>query len=386
MSKKRILFIIPSLVGGGAERSLLNLLNFIDYTTYFIDLAVVSYKGVYINSVPEDVNVIPLFKNDFLVRFLSVLQKKIGFIFPFKYVVNKKLTGNYDKSICYVDGNFTDLLNMMSSPGIKLTWVHSSYQSYSNFAKYYKNDNYKKKIINTRYKMLDGIIFVSQDCKDEFINIFGKYDFMPVVYNIIDENNLYKKAKEFYPEESDGRIEFVAVGSLYPVKGYYNLIMASKKLLNHGYDFKVRILGDGYLKSKLIKKVKELELTNNVMFMGFKRNPYPYIKNADIFIMTSFSEALPVSLMEAILLEKPVLVTNCSGCRELVHNGHYGLMAEQNIDSIYQKMKFYLDNPLEIDNYREKSKQKSKDIKDCITVSKNIEILNRGLNSESASN
>ena len=90
-SKSKILFLIPSLVGGGAERTLVNILNHLNTDKSFeITLAVVAYTGVYKNQIPENVKVIPLFKNNSLVRILAFLQKKLGFKYFFKKRVEKK--------------------------------------------------------------------------------------------------------------------------------------------------------------------------------------------------------------------------------------------------------------------------------------------------------
>ena len=72
--------------------------------------------------------------------------------------------------------------------------------------------------------------------------------------------------------------------------------------------------------------------------LGFIKNPYPYIALSDAFVMPSLSEALPTALCEAMILKKPVIVTDCSGCREIVNNGEFGLIAEQNDSDLAEKM------------------------------------------------
>ena len=99
--KKSILFIIPSLMAGGAERTLINLLKRIDYSLYQIDLLVVLNQGKYLNEVPRSVELIPLFNNKHFVRILSYLQKKIGFNYVYRYIISRRVTKNYDIGISF---------------------------------------------------------------------------------------------------------------------------------------------------------------------------------------------------------------------------------------------------------------------------------------------
>ena len=263
---------------------------------------------------------------------------------------------------------------MMRSPGNKVSWVHSSYESYSNFSKFYQNNRYKTKLINNRYQKLDAIVFVSQDSKKEFINVFGEFPKMPVVYNIVNEKNILAQKNAFEVEKSS-IITFVTIGSLYPVKAYDKLIHASKLLVDKGLKFKVQILGKGFLERELKALVSSLGLEKTIDFVGFKPNPYPYLDASDIFIMTSKSEALPVSLMEAMILGKPIIVTNCSGCRELVGNGKFGQMAEQTNKSIADKMEFLIQKKEDLGYYSDLSKRGASLFKDDIVLKKNISIL-----------
>lgn len=227
--EKNILFIIPSLVGGGAERTLINLLHKIDYKKYNIDLLVVSNNGEYLTQIPTQVNKISLFYNDFLVRILAHLQKKIGFTYFFKYIMNRKVNKEYDVAISFLDSNFTDLIFYLKCDCKRYTFVHSSYKTYNNFAKFYKNEKYRTKLINYRYKKLDAIYFVSQDAMDEFVETFGELNKMGVIYNIVDAMNVKRKSVDIeLPKQK--HFHFVAIGSLLPVKGFDKLVKAAKVL------------------------------------------------------------------------------------------------------------------------------------------------------------
>ena len=333
-NKTKVLFLIPSLVGGGAERTLINILKNIDYLLFDVHLVVVDYNGIYCKEVPKQVKVVPLFSNTKLVRILSYIQKKTGIN---KIIVNsflKKIDTNYDTAISFLDSNFTDLLFEIPNVTKTITWVHSSYKTNNNFYKFYKNESYKKQLIANRYSKLDTIVFVSDDAKTEFNEIFGTFKKMPVIYNFMDEKNIHLKAKCFQVKKESNTIKFIAVGSLFPVKGYDLLILAASKLKETGVKFKIDIYGRGFLKEELSNLIKTHKLENYVELKGFVSNPYPYIKDADVFIMSSKSEAMPMALCEAMILGKPVLVTNCSGCREVVNYGEFGLMSNANMEDL----------------------------------------------------
>ena len=337
-NKTKVLFLIPSLAGGGAERTLINILKNIDYFLFDVHLVVVDYNGIYCKEVPKQVKVLPLFSNTKLVRALSLIQKRMGFN---KLVVNrflKKTDNSYDTAISFLDSNFTDLLFQIPNINKKITWVHSSYKTNKNFYKFYKKESYRKQLIAHRYAKLDAIVFVSHDAKTEFEEIFGSFKNMIVIYNFMDEKNIHLKANSFEVKKEFNTIKFIAVGSLFPVKGYDLLILAATKLKETGIKFKIDIYGQGFLKEELLDLIKAHNLQKHVELKGFVSNPYPYIKNTDVFIMSSKSEAMPMALCEAMILGKPVIVTNCSGCREVVNYGEFGLMADINIEDLTTNM------------------------------------------------
>jgi glycosyltransferase involved in cell wall biosynthesis len=372
--KRKLLFLIPSLTGGGAERTLINLLQKLDYSKFDVDLVVVLKEGVYLQSVPKEVNCIYLFHNMMLVRTLGLLQKKTGFNYILKKVTENKIRDQYDLGISFLDGNFTDLLFFMKGLKKRYTWVHSSYKTNSNFAKFYANEKYVQKLKKERYGQLDGIYFVSNDAKEEFIEVFGEYPKMKVLYNFIDSESVLQKAK-MNVEAKHNMFEFVALGSLLSVKGFDRLIRASKIVKENGFDFKVSILGSGMEKKNLEALVSDNDLNSNIVFVGFVSNPYPLLKRGDIFIMSSVSEALPTVLCEAMILGKATLVTNCSGCREIVANGEYGLMAEQNDQSLAENMIKYLSNPDVITYFEKQSNLRSQLFDDKLVLEAYNKIL-----------
>ncbi len=354
MSKRRILFLIPSLRGGGAERTLINLLHKINYDRYDIDLVVVSKIGHYINELPEEVGVRYLFKNNFLVRVLGFLQRTFNIEWFFKHKMSA-IDKKYDVGISFLDSNYTDLLFYSDSIDKRVAFVHGSYLSHSNYEKLYKYDRYRKKMLVKRYSNLDGIYFVSHDSMSDFIELFGEFPEMGVVYNMIDRENVVRKSSLDSGIFDKTIFNFMAAGSLIPIKGFDRLIRASNIVRNNGYEFQVHIAGAGPEEKHLKQLIRDFELSDTVTLHGFVKNPYPMMKTSDVFVMSSVSEALPTVLCEAMILGVPTLVTNCSGCRGLVESGKYALMAEQDDRDYADKMMELMDD----DQLRERLSEKS---------------------------
>jgi glycosyltransferase involved in cell wall biosynthesis len=375
--KKKILFLIPSLAGGGAERTLINILNKLSNDVSLeITVGVVVHVGEYVNQIPANVKVVPLFNNNYLVRILAFLQKKIGFSYFFKKIVQKKLNAKYDAAISFLDSNFTDLLFFLPHASKRISWVHSSYKSNMNFYKFYKDISYREQLIKNRYSKLDTIVFVSEDAKSEFVSLFGTYNQMPVIYNLLDEESVHSKSTQLNEESNRSEIfTFIAAGSLFPVKGYDKLIDAAKILKESQLEFKIDIYGQGFLKEVLESQILKSGLDQCVSLRGFVKNPYPLIAAADVFMMTSISEAMPMALCEAILLGKPTLVTNCSGCREVVDYGKYGMMVEQTPKAIAEGMKRFILNADYVKQYKLKARERSLVFLDKTILNKIKEII-----------
>lgn len=335
---RKIMFLISSLGGGGAEKVLVNLLSKIDYDKYEVDLVVVSGYGIYFKDIPKNVKVIVLFKNLFLVRMLTFFYVKYNINFFWKFIVRRKIVKKYDVAISFADSSYTDLLFYIKLiPKKLITWVHSSYNSYSNFSRKYRG-NYKQRVINERYSRLNTLVFVSQDSFKSFQEIFGNQFNSKVIYNIIDEQQVKIKSEEYTLEKTE-LTKIILMGSLLPVKGYELLISAAEILKNENVSFVIEILGDGPLKNNLNQLINSKGLQKHVFLRGFKSNPYPILKSADIFCMTSLSEALPTALCEAMILGIPVCVTNCNGCSEVVDHGKYGEIVDINPNSIANGLK-----------------------------------------------
>lgn len=360
MIKTKILIIIPSLSSGGAEKALVKMLKYFDYSKYEVHLCVVIRKGVYFDDIPNNVKISTIFNFSYFAKLFEIFHIKLKCNFLYRQFVRYKIKDTYDVGISFQDSSYTDLLFFLNDRiKKKIAWIRSSYQSYINYSKYL-NKRYINLIINERYKKLDAIVFVSNDAMKEFINVFGVFSRMEVIYNLMDVESVKIKAKDKTYRVIDNNIcNIVALGSLYPVKGYDKLIYAADLLKKDGIKFKINIIGDGFLRKRLLELVNNLGLKKEIDFIGYLSNPYPLLSLSDIYIMTSLSEALPNALCEAMILGLPVIATNCSGCREVLDNGLFGMMVEQTPEDIYEGLKEMITNKDLRKGYVKKSLERS---------------------------
>jgi glycosyltransferase involved in cell wall biosynthesis len=140
------------------------------------------------------------------------------------------------------------------------------------------------------------------------------------------------------------KINIVSVGRLNYQKGFDIAIEACKQLKKDGYDFVWNILGEGEERGKLEKMIKEYHLEDMFILGGIKENPYPYIKQADIYVQPSRFEGKSIAIDEAKILNKPILVTNFSTAKDQINDQINGLIVDMNPECIYNGIKQLIDS------------------------------------------
>lgn len=144
---------------------------------------------------------------------------------------------------------------------------------------------------------------------------------------------------------SENRIpQFISIGRLHSRKGYHKLMKAHAKLLQDGFEHSVLIIGDGEELPNLLQQQKKLGVEKTFVFAGNKMNPYPDLKNADFFIMPSESEAWPLVIAEALILQKPIIATKVGDVETMIENQKTGYLIHYDTDEIYSAMKEFLTN------------------------------------------
>ena len=354
---KKILFLLTNLSGGGAEKVLIDILRHTDFTRYEVDLLLVVKEGVYLTSVPNDVKVYSLYENRGLKYKLHfALSRYWGLDYFQRSLVQKKVKGRYDAIVSFMEGiplKFHKYLLGRTKKNI--SWVHLDLLKHHYTVKYFRND--EERLL---YEKMQQVFFVSNDACQSFKDLFGLVvGPFQTIYNPIDKANIERlSAIRIINKE---RFTICTVGRLTYQKRYDRLLRLAKRLKDEKREVDFWLLGIGPLEEDLKKTASELGVETIVKFLGFQQNPYPYIKSADLFLSTSMAEGYPLVICEALCLEKPIVATNVTGPREILRDSEYGLLAEEDDESIYKAVCRMLDDKNLRVHYIEKAREKKKD-------------------------
>ncbi len=347
MAKKRILFMMPALPGGGAEKVLIDILKNFDYTKYDVTLFLEYRQGIYLDDIPSQVELLHLHKeNNLWFQRLHRRLSERGWYAKFhelfyRPMLLRLLKGRYfDTIISFMEGAAVKFHSYIIDKADKnVSWVHIDFKK-KHWSIAFFND---KEDEHAAYKKMDNVVFVSEDAKCSFEEMYTlPQDSAKVIYNMIDCDEIRRLAQ--ITDIQKEKFTICMVGRLNQQKRYDRAIEVAKKLVDSGYDFELWILGEGELESDLHKQVATYALENVVLFKGFIKPAYSYIKQADIFLNTSESEGYPLTMCEALCLGRPIVATNITGAREILDNSKYGLLVDETVDSIYQGIKMLIDN------------------------------------------
>lgn len=321
---KRVLFAIHSLGFGGAERSLVNLLNELPQDKYEIDLMLFQHKDGFGSQLPEWVNVLetpfeigrlydPMFSRG-KFRFAKIAgticskivgrKKKAQKAFRWRNVYVKRIKPiekHYDVAVAYVGSEIMYFIRDCVSADRKLVWIHNDYRT----AGYSRRDD------EPYFKDMDAIVSVSDKCVDVLREEFPEYQSkMHYIENITSSTVVRKMAQLYTPEEyRKGACNILSIGRLWPQKGFDMAIDAAAVLKKKGLDFCWYVIGIGSLEEKLKKQIQELGLEQNFILLGSRKNPYPYIRDCSVFVQPSRYEGKSVALDEAKIMCAPIVAT-----------------------------------------------------------------------------
>lgn len=345
--KKNILFVIPHLDGGGAERVLIDILNQINSEKFKITLLVFQKHGVYLNKIPNNVRTI------YISEFIPINKIYYSIIespeFFYDFIMSNLVKEKFDIEIAFLEGYATKFIAYSTNKkSKKIAWVHIDMLKL-----HWTKSIFKKQEEELCYNKFDDLVFVSNDAKVGFSKLFNNNSRSNVIYNpIISTNIINESIKE---DISFNKFTIISIGRLDYQKGFDRLIKAHAKLVKK-YDHQLIILGEGHLKEELISLINSLGVSNSVVLKGFISNPYPYLKASDLFVSSSLSEGYPLVVCEALILEKPIICTNVSGSNEVLGNGKYGLLCDNSEQGILNSLECIFSNKEELVVLREKAK------------------------------
>lgn len=351
--KKKILFMVSSMNIGGVEKSLLSLLAVIPKEKYEITILTLDKKGGFLEYIPNNVKLIeaewfkyikPIIMDspqNIIKRYIKNYEflKILSFIYSYfktkktndRYIYYKHVLKSipeckekYDVAIAYAGP--TEIIDAYISHKVKaekkIAWVHFDISKHK----------INKKLYNNLYERFNKIFAVSNECKKKLDEIIPAVrNKSEVLFNIVSED-LINEMSESYVDFDDNYkgIKIITVGRLSKEKGQDLAIKALAKLKKDRYDVKWYCIGDGNSRREFERLIKEYNLEGDFLLLGSTSNPYPYIKNADIYVQTSRHEGYCLTLAEAKALNKPIVTTDFIGAYEQIKNNENGIIVSCN--------------------------------------------------------
>lgn len=367
MKRKNLLILIESLSGGGAEKVLSTLLQNLELNQFEVTLCCFSDVGKYKEVVLPYVYYTSILPDSSIIKGwrLFIYKLKHHLIYnwlPLKWIYQWFIPHHADIEIAFVEGFATKLLAHSSNKKAKrIAWVHCDMQQFHWTKSIYNNNiDAEEKV----YKKYHQIITVSQTAQKAFQNEFKNVTTpIKTLYNPINSLEIIEKSKEkiFFPLKNKDIIRLVSIGRFTTAKAYDRLLRIINKFIFGNYPIELWILGDGEQRNLLETYIKENHLENVVTLWGFQDNPYAYLAQCDLFVCSSISEGYSTAVTEALILGIPVITTNCSGMDELLKGGECGIITENSEEALYKGLKQLLDNPTQLQFYKEKAIERGKD-------------------------
>lgn len=354
-SKKiKILFRHRSMEMGGVEKVMLSVLNNLDPEKFEMTVLLNLNQGELRNDFPAHVRKVFLakgkedFSSNALLQKFQLFQRKMK-LEKFRKnpeIVDKEiLKEQFDVEIAMTYNDFEAVLNSTNKNSKKIGWFHSEIDVP-------KMQPLVPKILE-QFPKFDHMIYCSEKIMKLMHQNYPNLQYPPesVIINAIPVKEIKKKSEEKITDLAN-KPAFVSVGRLHTRKGYHKLMEAHHRLLKDGFEHSVMIIGDGEELPNLLAQQKKLGVEKTFIFAGNKMNPYPYIKNADFFIMPSESEAWPLVLAEALVLQKPTIATDTGDVASMMDDRKTGYLISYKTEKIYLAMKEFLTNPELVENLR----------------------------------
>lgn len=354
MNKPRIVIVAPHLIAAGVETSLINLLKELERYDLSITLLLARRAGAFLDRVPSSVTVreiemptnarAQLFRGGFIAsvrhyartfHFLSLIRlifnrlssKEIPELLDGFEMIPKE-RGEFDIAIAYhIHMPFIPKYvseNIMANK--KIAFVHNDLRI----------SRLNIRPMRTTLMSFSRIFAVSSGIAEEMRKALPECaDRISVFLNILDTEDILRKAEiDLAPFAGYEGKHLLTVARLESQKGIDIAIDAFAKCASRKLGAKWFIIGAGSLEKKLMKKAQKLGVADSFIFLGERKNPYPYVKSCDLYIQPSRHEGLCVSVQEARVLGKPIIVSDVVGLRELIEDGRTGKIVACESDSI----------------------------------------------------
>lgn len=348
----KVLFFIPNLAHGGAERVLVNLVNHMDHNKFDITVQTMFDVGIYRDKLCKQVRYIGGFPWYFRGN------TKVFKLFTPKQLYKMYIKEKYDVIISYLEGSSARVISGCTDEKTKLiNWIHIELQNKKYAAQVFRSMDEA----TICYKKFDRIVCVSQTVKESFERMFSVNVPVEVYYNTVETNVIRERAKETVDDVffEKNEINIISVAKLMKSKGYDRLVNVQRKLRDEGFNTHIYIVGKGEEQSHLERMIENNHLAKSWTFIGFRENPYKYVKNADLYVCSSRKEGFSTAVTEALIVGTPVVSTDCSGAKELLgYHDEYGLVTENSEEGLYSGIKKMISNEKMMEYYAKQSKRR----------------------------
>lgn len=349
MMKKKILFIMPSMFIGGAERSLLGLLEHMDYNKVDVSVFLYRHEGEFLPFIPPqvellppmeayatfDVPIKPLLLSKKMVfgaaRLLSKLMLRLhcltsgeerGVWMSMQYTARflqpllPRIPGQYDLAVMFL-GVADTLINKVDAK-VKLTWCHTDYDTLFP----------SRKMDLETYGKVDGIVGVSEDCARKIRSFYpelaGK---VLTVENVLAAELIRRQSGESVGDmPQDGSIRLLSIGRYCEAKNFDNVPDICRRIRETGLDVKWYLIGFGGDEALIRERIAQAGMEDHVILLGKRDNPYPYIAGCDLYVQPSRYEGKCVTVREAQILEKSVVITRYATSASQLKDGFDGII------------------------------------------------------------
>lgn len=350
--KKKLLFVIPSLDAGGAEKSLINLLNQFDFQKYEVDLFLFKNSGLFLNSLPSEVKIIAHHKS-FAIFNLGVgtsclkyvlkanfrlFTARTQFFLTNRLVKNKAISEQksweyirksipaldtkYDCAISYLEKSSLYFVVDKVNSSNKIGWIHTNYSTSG------MNPDFDAPYFN----ILNQLVTISEACVESLVQFFPTIkNKIALIENIVSPKiiqNLAILENDFKFDNQN--VNILTVARLSTEKGIDLAVETCAILIQNNPKIKWFVIGDGPERENLELKIRENKLEYNFYILGLKENPYGYLNQCTIYVQPSRYEGKSIAVDEAKILKKPIVVTNFSTAKDQICSGENGIITEMN--------------------------------------------------------
>ena len=347
--KKKIIFVISRMSIGGSQKSLVNALCSLDYDYYDVTLFVRENKTELISELPTDVKVIvntnkrrfehtpyTLFLYFLISFFVLIGKKNLANQFGIRsrdYIVKRKsnyekkhykeiLNQKYDIAISYLQGYTCKFTYDCVTADRMICFFHNSTDALPDIHKEY-------------LKRFDNVVVISEETKDFLSKRYPEInDRILVIKNLINIEDIIEKSKKKTINRENGITYLCTCGRMSPEKGFDLAKDAASLLKKQNYNFRWFFVGDGPEMSKLKKETEEHSFSEIILFLGSQENPYPWIAQCDIYIQPSYEEAQGLTMMEAQILNKPIVSTRTVGAKTIIFDYKTGILCDINAEAL----------------------------------------------------